>query len=59
MSILIDDLIDCQTIEEIDGRWYIAKPYFRVGLFWRVWNMFQVLFGKSIAIHFKRDRVKP
>ena len=63
MSILIDDLFEelkSQNVE-INGKWYIAKPYDFVGIscVWqRVIDAFRILNGTSRAYHFKEDEVK-
>lgn len=62
MSILIDEALDdvaTLNTQEIDGRWFIAKPLnhdkrfvpFRL----RLADALRVLWGMSIAVHYKID----
>ena len=61
MSILIDDLMSYTTVnQEINGSWYIAKPYDLqgfAGLKQRIKDAYRVLIGKSRAYHFKEDEI--
>ena len=61
MSELIDDLMkDTCTNQEINGYWYIAKPYgffgFK-GFVNRVKDAWRVLIGKSRAFHYMEDEI--
>lgn len=56
MSTLIDDLmILTSQNQEIDGKWYIAKPYDLRNFKQRLQDAYRVLIGKSQAYHFKED----
>ena len=63
MSELIDDLfkeLKSQNVE-INGKWYIAKPYDFIGIscVWqRVKDAFRILNGTSKAYHFKEDEIE-
>ena len=59
MSILIDNLIGYATVnQEIDGKWYIAKPYDLRNFKQRLQDACRVLIGKSQAYHFKEDEIE-
>lgn len=59
MSDLIDDLMILQTQnQEINGRWYIAKPYDLRSFKQRLKDAYRVLIGKSQAYHFKEDELE-
>ena len=59
MSILIDNLIGFATTNQnINGQWYIAKPYHLKSLKLRFKDAFRVLIGKSQAYHFKEDELE-
>lgn len=54
MSMLIDSINDDnQTL--IRGKWYISKPYGIMFICSRIKDACRVLFGKSIAVHYKED----
>ena len=58
MSILIDQLISSNNRKEISGKWYVAKPKIKIDITTLSNNMidaWQVILGKSIAVHFKED----
>ena len=58
MSVLIDELLELRTQnQEIDGKWYIAKPYDLRSFKQRLIDAYRVLVGKSQAYHFKEDEV--
>ena len=59
MSTLIDNLIFLSSQnQEIDGKWYIAKPYDLRSFKQRLQDACRVLVGKSQAYHFKEDEVE-
>ena len=56
MSTLIDDLVGlCQTQNQFENYWYIAKPYEGFYLKQRLLDAWRVLVGRSRAYHFKED----
>lgn len=58
MSTLIDNLMFLSSQnQEIDGKWYIAKPYNLSNLKQRLIDAYRVLVGKSQAYHFKEDEI--
>ena len=58
MSTLIDDLIFLSSQnQEINGKWYIAKPYDLRSFKQKLQDAYRVLIGKSQAYHFKEDEV--
>jgi hypothetical protein len=58
VSTLIDNLIGYATVnQEINGKWYIAKPYDISSFKERLKDAYRVLIGKSQAYHFKEDEV--
>lgn len=58
MSILIDELLELRTQnQEINGKWYIAKPYDLRSFKQRLQDAYRVLIGKSQAYHFKEDEI--
>jgi len=56
MAILVDKLIDVK--EEIDGKWYIAKPLQYTSFFKRFKDAIKVLNGEFSAVYFYKDKVK-
>lgn len=59
MSILIDELLELRTQnQEINGKWYIAKPYDLSSFKQRLMDAYRVLVGKSQAYHFKEDEIE-
>lgn len=57
MSVLIDHLLDNNYIEvEINGKWYVAKPYDTRKFISRFEDAIRVLRGKSYAYHYREDR---
>ena len=58
MSTLIDNLLYLSSPnQEIDGKWYIAKPYDLRSFKERLKDAYRVLIGKSQAYHFKEDEI--
>ena len=58
MSTLIDNLLYLSTQnQEINGKWYIAKPYDISSFKERLKDAYRVLIGKSQAYHFKEDEI--
>lgn len=58
MSTLIDDLMILPSQnQEIDGKWYIAKPYDLSSFKQRLIDAYRVLVGKAQAYHFKEDEI--
>ena len=58
MSTLIDNLIFLSSQnQEIDGKWYVAKPYDLNSFKQRLVDAYKVLIGKSQAYHFKEDEI--
>lgn len=60
MSILIDNLMInfSTTNQEINGQWYIAKPWGLQSFKHRLKDAYRVLIGKSYAYHFKEDELE-
>jgi len=59
MSTLIDDLIFLSSQnQDINGKWYIAKPYNLSSFKQRLVDAYRVLIGKSQAYHFKEDEIE-
>lgn len=59
MSKLIDDLMILSSQnQEINGKWYIAKPYDLISFKQRLMDAYRVLVGKSQAYHFKEDEIE-
>ena len=63
MSVLIDRLVheSARTSTEIDGRWYIAKPYlasWEKSISRRLAEAWLVLTGRAIAVHYKQDELE-
>ena len=54
MSYLIDSFNDGSQ-QNVNGRWYMAKPCFMPYIWERCKDAWQVLIGKAIAVHFKVD----
>ena len=61
MSVLIDQLLAeetlNQTTEEIDGKWYIAKPmpFYRLFDWRRFRDAYRIIIGRAHAYHYKID----
>ena len=61
MSILIDKFLDSPLMcnaAQINGSWYIAKPIGKKKFRQRLADALRVLWGFSIAVHYKEDELK-
>lgn len=67
MSILIDKMFKDGSmdsdLQEFEGKWFIAKPWDYGGSFIpfrrRLADALRVLWGMSIAVHYKADERQP
>lgn len=58
MSILIDDLkMQFSCHQEINSKWYIAKPLGSNSLLYRLKDAWKIFTNKAIAVHYKEDEV--
>jgi hypothetical protein len=60
--ILLDELltISRETMREIDGRWFIAKPVnIYTGFLERLHHAWLILCGRAVAVQYGEDRLTP